>query len=81
MKCRVFCDVLPCSQVDVGRRFRGAYCITALMMAEIRTSETSVNIHLTTLQYIPEDTKLHTRRCENLKSLVFKIVNMQFYSR
>jgi hypothetical protein len=23
---RVFWDVLPCSQVDVDRRFRGAYC-------------------------------------------------------
>jgi hypothetical protein len=27
MKFRVFWDVLPCSQVDVYRRFRGAYCL------------------------------------------------------
>jgi hypothetical protein len=25
MKFRVFWDVLPCGQVDVDRRFRGAY--------------------------------------------------------
>jgi hypothetical protein len=38
------------------------------MMEAIRTSETSVNIYLTTWQYIPEDSKLHTRRRQNLKS-------------
>jgi hypothetical protein len=38
------------------------------MMEAVRTSETSVNIYLTTQQYIPEDSKLHTRRRENLKS-------------
>jgi hypothetical protein len=27
MKFRVFWDVAPCSQVDVDRRFRGAYCL------------------------------------------------------
>jgi hypothetical protein len=27
MKFRVFCHVLPCSQVDVNRRFRVAYCL------------------------------------------------------
>jgi hypothetical protein len=27
MKFRVFWDVLPCSQVDIVRRFRGAYCL------------------------------------------------------
>jgi hypothetical protein len=27
MKLRVFCDVLPCSQIDVDRRFRGACCL------------------------------------------------------
>jgi hypothetical protein len=30
--------------------------------------ETSVDIQLRTRQYIPEDSELHTRRCENLKS-------------
>jgi hypothetical protein len=27
MKFRVFWDALPCSQIDVDRRFRGAYCL------------------------------------------------------
>jgi hypothetical protein len=39
-----------------------------LMMEAVRTSETSVNFNVTTRRYIPEDSKLHTRRCENLKS-------------
>jgi hypothetical protein len=33
-------------------------------------SETSVHIQLRTRQYIPEDSELHTRRRENLKSHV-----------
>jgi hypothetical protein len=33
-----------------------------------RTSETSFEICLTTRQYMPEYSKLHTRRRENLKS-------------
>jgi hypothetical protein len=39
-------------------------------MEALRTSETSVDIQLRTLQYIPEDFELHTRRRENLKSHV-----------
>jgi hypothetical protein len=42
--------------------------IFALMMEAVRTSETLVNICLTTWQDIPEDSELHTRRRENLKS-------------
>jgi hypothetical protein len=42
--------------------------LIALMMEAARTSETSVDIQLRTLQYIPEDSELHTRRRENLKS-------------
>jgi hypothetical protein len=74
LKFRVFWDVAPCIQIDVDRRFRGAYCLhdkgdeIALMMEAVRTSETSVNINLTTRRYIPEESKLHTRRRENLKS-------------
>jgi hypothetical protein len=41
MKFSVFWDVLPCSQV-----------LIALMMEAVRTSETLVNINLTTRQYI-----------------------------
>jgi hypothetical protein len=66
MQFRDFCDVLPCSQIDVDRRFRGAWCLHhqddegALMMKEARTSETSVEIYLTTRQYIPDDSELQT---------------------
>jgi hypothetical protein len=38
------------------------------MMEAARTSETSVDIQLTTRQYIPEDYELHTRCRENLKA-------------
>jgi hypothetical protein len=38
------------------------------MMEAVHTSETSVNTNLTTRRYIPEDSKLHTYRRENLKS-------------
>jgi hypothetical protein len=39
---------------------------TALMIELVRTSETSVNINLTTRRYIPEDSKRYTRCRENL---------------
>jgi hypothetical protein len=52
MKFRFFWDILPCSQIDVDRRFRG------LMMEAARTSEKSVDIDLTTQQYIPEDSEV-----------------------
>jgi hypothetical protein len=42
--------------------------IRALIMEAARISETSVNVQLRTRQYIPEDSELHTRRRENLKS-------------
>jgi hypothetical protein len=38
------------------------------MMKAARTSETSVNFYQTTQRYNPEDSHLHTRRRENLKS-------------
>jgi hypothetical protein len=38
------------------------------MMEAARTSETSADIQLRTRQYIREDSELHTRRRENLKS-------------
>jgi hypothetical protein len=41
---------------------------TTLMMEAVRTSETSFYSKETTLLYIPEVSKLHTRRRENLKS-------------
>jgi hypothetical protein len=56
MKFRVFWNLLPCIQIGI-----------ALMMEAARASETSVDIYLTTRQYIPEDYELHTRRSGNLK--------------
>jgi hypothetical protein len=38
------------------------------MMEAASTSETSVNFYQTTRYNIPEDSRLHTRRCKNLKS-------------
>jgi hypothetical protein len=38
------------------------------MIEAVRTSETSVNFIMTTRRYIPEESKLHTRGRENLKS-------------
>jgi hypothetical protein len=45
-----------------------AASVIALMIEAACTSETSVDIYLTTWQYIPEDSELHTRHHENLKS-------------
>jgi hypothetical protein len=42
--------------------------IIALMMEAARMSETSVDIQLRTRQCIPEDSELHIRHRENLKS-------------
>jgi hypothetical protein len=42
--------------------------IIALIMEAVRISETSVNINLTIRRHIPEDSKLHIRRRENLIS-------------
>jgi hypothetical protein len=38
------------------------------MMEAVRTSEPLVNFNETTRRYIPDDSKFHTRRRENLKS-------------
>jgi hypothetical protein len=42
--------------------------MTALLMLAARTYETYLYIKLLTRQYIPEDSELHTRRRESLKS-------------
>jgi len=41
--------------------------IIRLMMEETSTTETSISFYQTTRRNIPEDSHLHTRRCENLK--------------
>jgi hypothetical protein len=45
--------------------------IIALMMETVGTSETSVSFNVTTRRYIQEDSKLHTRRRENLKFHIY----------
>jgi hypothetical protein len=54
------------------------------MMEAARTYETSVDIDLTTRQYIPDDSELHTRRRENLKShtatnIVARLATVRLY--
>jgi hypothetical protein len=38
------------------------------MLEAVQTSETSVNAHQSTRRYNPEDSHLHSHRCQNLKS-------------
>jgi hypothetical protein len=59
VKMAVFWVVAPCKP-------RGL--LIALMMEAASISETSVNIYQTTRRNNPEDSHLHTRRRENLKS-------------
>jgi hypothetical protein len=76
MKTTVFWVVAPSILVEVYRSFRGACCfhhqddrlLVALMMEAASTSKTSVNFYQTTRRNTPEDSHLHTRRLENLKS-------------
>jgi hypothetical protein len=72
-----FSEIVPFSLVEVlvDRRFKGATAsiiravspLDALMMAAVRTSETSVCFFETTRYNILECCHLHTRRRENLK--------------
>jgi hypothetical protein len=60
---------------------RTAPIIIAMMMEAVRTSETSDDFNVTTRRYIPEDSKLHTRRRENLKShLSHRLKCIPFFS-
>jgi hypothetical protein len=43
---------------------------STLEMEAICSSETSVDFQRATLRYIPEDSALHSHRCENLKSYI-----------
>jgi hypothetical protein len=47
----------------------------SLVREAARTTETSVDIYLTTRQYIPEDSEFLARRRENLKSHKPKLFN------
>jgi hypothetical protein len=50
------------------------------MMEAASTSETLVNFYQTTQCYNPEDSHLHTRRCENLKSYL-KVLSWHLLER
>jgi hypothetical protein len=63
LKMVVFWVVAPCSLVEVYRRF-----LVIALMETASTSETSVNFYQTTRRYNPENSHLHTRRREYLKS-------------
>jgi hypothetical protein len=60
----VFWAVVPCSLVEVYRRFRGACCLRH-----------QVNFHQTTRRNNPEDNHFRTRRRENLKCQIY----LEFY--
>jgi hypothetical protein len=68
MKVIVFWVVAPCSLIEAYRRFRSAYFVLVLMMEAASASETSVNFCQTTQHNNPEDSRLHTRSHESLKS-------------
>jgi hypothetical protein len=49
----------------------------ALMMEAVSTSsETSVNVYQTSRRNIPQDSHLHTRSRENVKSRQVKVIKM-----
>jgi hypothetical protein len=57
--------ITPIFCIEYVSEVRAASLIRAIIA---RISETSVDIQFRTRQYIPEDSELHTRRRENLKS-------------
>jgi hypothetical protein len=67
----------PCRLVGRCHRFGKTYCLhlqcrrlefVSLLMEAASTCETSVVLYRTALRNIPQDSHLHTRRRENLKS-------------
>jgi hypothetical protein len=45
----------------------------------VSSSETSINMYQTTRCNVPEDSHLHTRRSENLRSHPFQVKAIDFY--
>jgi hypothetical protein len=63
----VFWVIAPCRLVEVYQRLRGAFCLHH--QGEAASSyKTSINFYQTTRSNNPEDSHLHTRHRENLKS-------------
>jgi hypothetical protein len=58
-----FWDIMPCSLVEVDRRFGDAkVSIISAVIEAVRTSETSVYFHEITQHYIPKSCHLHIHR-------------------
>jgi hypothetical protein len=69
LKVTVFWDVAPFNIVEIDRCFRGAYRLHHQGDEEtVSTSETSVNFYEKTRRNNLEDSNIHTRCRENLKS-------------
>jgi hypothetical protein len=69
MKSRVFWDVAPLKWTYVSEVHTASIIrFIATMMEPVRTSEMSVHFNGNTRCYIPEDSRLHTLRRENLIS-------------
>jgi hypothetical protein len=64
----VFWVVALCRRMWVYRRFRGLYCLIALMKEAAQTSETSVNSYQPLHSCNREDSHLHSHSRENLTS-------------
>jgi hypothetical protein len=61
MKKSIFWDAAPFSLVDIGRCFRGTYCLYYQGDETVNSSEALVNIRQTTRRNIPEDSHLNLR--------------------
>jgi hypothetical protein len=68
VKMAVFWVIATCSLVEVCRHFKGVCCIHHQVDEATSTSETSVNFYQNTRRDNSEDSHLHIRRHENLKS-------------
>jgi hypothetical protein len=70
LKMAVFWDVAPCNLVKIGRRFRDAFWIHHQGESPLNLwiPEMSVSFYEITRRNISEDSHLHIRRRENLKS-------------
>jgi hypothetical protein len=66
-----------CTDSYISARILTHGLLIALMMEAAGTSETSVNFYQTKQRNIPEDSYLHTRRRENLKSPQVYAIQMQ----
>jgi hypothetical protein len=84
MKMAVLRVVAPCKLLEAFQHFTGACCLhyqgdpLIALMETASTSETSVKFHRTTRRNKPQDSRLHTRRRENLKS---HLINAQVRMR